>query len=143
MALSDREQQMFDEIESALNEDAEFTKSVREVSNPSQKHAHHTQHATAWGWTLIAVGVVLLFAGFFVKIAGFPLLSLVGFVMMFLGSIMLIQHSDRGPQEETRKPARKQKKSAQKGLADDARQQPRRHGSGSGLADSFRHRFDD
>lgn len=42
MALSDREQQMLDEIESALNEDAEFTKSVREVSNPSQKHAHHT-----------------------------------------------------------------------------------------------------
>ena len=41
MALSDREQQMLDEIESALNEDAEFTKSVREVSNPSQKHAHH------------------------------------------------------------------------------------------------------
>ena len=74
MALSDREQQMLDEIESALNEDAEFTKSVREVSMPDQKHAHHTQHATAWGWTLIAVGVVLLFAGFFVNIAGFPLL---------------------------------------------------------------------
>lgn len=72
MALSDREQQMLDEIESALNEDAEFTKSVREVSNPSQKHAHHTQHATAWGWTLIAVGVVLLFAGFFCENCWIP-----------------------------------------------------------------------
>ena len=51
MALSDREQQMLDEIESALNEDAEFTKSVREVSNPSQKHAHHTQHATCLLYT--------------------------------------------------------------------------------------------
>jgi len=70
MALSEREQRLLAEIESALTEDQEFTDSVAQSATRQQR-----SDRTAW-LTLIAVGALLLVGGFFVKIASFPLISL-------------------------------------------------------------------
>lgn len=136
MALSDREQQMLDEIESALTEDVAFTESVRKVNDAPR------DRSVAQGWAVIAVGVVLLFAGFFVKIAGFPLLSLVGFGLMFWGGIMLIRHSDQS-REVGRNKAPKRTMSATTKRASKGAGRSKRGDAGNGLADSFQRRFDD
>ncbi|ALE19431.1 DUF3040 domain-containing protein [Lawsonella clevelandensis] len=136
MALSDREQQMLDEIESALTEDVAFTKSVRKVNEAPQ------DRSVIQGWAIIAVGVVLLFAGFFVKIAGFPLLSLVGFGLMFWGGILLIRHSDQSRGVGRNKASKRAMSTAAKS-ASRAPGRSKRGGSGNGLADSFQQRFDD
>ncbi|MBS6414478.1 MAG: DUF3040 domain-containing protein [Lawsonella sp.] len=136
MALSDREQQMLDEIESALTEDVAFTESVRKVNVASQ------DRSVMRGWVIIAVGVVLLFAGFFVKIAGFPLLSLVGFGLMFWGGILLIRHADRSNGAGRSKVPKRAMSTAAK-RASKGSGRSKRGGSGNGLADSFQRRFDD
>ena len=136
MALSDREQQMLDEIESALTEDVEFTESVRKMSTAPQ------DRTIIQGWAVIAVGVVLLFAGFFVKIAGFPLLSLVGFGLIFLGGIMLLRHFDHSHGTGAKKGATQAKKPLSKSTAQGSGRSGR-GSSGDGLAGSFQRRFDD
>lgn len=126
MALSDREQRLLAEIESALTEDQEFAETVAKV------HRETKDRTVLRGWTLIAVGALLLVGGFFLKIASFPLISLIGFVVMFGGGIMLLRHSDSAGVSARPKSAKKTRKKT----ADRPKDDP------SGLAGSFYKRFE-
>lgn len=125
MALSDREQRLLAEIESALTEDQEFTDSVAKVQRDSK------DRTVLRGWTLIAVGALLLVGGFFLKIASFPLISLLGFLVMFGGGVILIRHSDSPKKSGTKISGKKSKAKASGKSNDDP----------NGLANSFYKRF--
>ncbi|HHY07662.1 MAG: DUF3040 domain-containing protein [Lawsonella sp.] len=127
MALSEREQRLLAEIESALTEDQEFTDSVAKAQRDNK------DRTVLRGWTLIAVGALLLVGGFFVKIASFPLISLLGFLVMFGGGLMLIKHSDNPTNTKTAK----KKTKAKKAVADD-----NSNDDPNGLAGSFYKRFE-
>ena len=89
MPLSDHEQRMLDQIESALYaEDPKFASSVRGAGLRAPSARRRIQ-----GAGLFVVGLALLIAGIAVKatmVAGFPVLSVLGFVMMFAGVVFAV-----------------------------------------------------
>lgn len=84
MPLSDHEQRMLDQIESALYaEDPKFASSVRGGTLRAPSARRRLQ-----GAGLFVLGLAMLVAGVAVKatmLAGFPVLSVLGFVVMFVG----------------------------------------------------------
>ena len=85
MPLSDHEQRMLDEIESALYaEDPKFASSVRGGSMRTPSTRRRLQ-----GTALFVTGLVMLVAGipFYQTYHGFLVLSIVGFVVMFAGVV--------------------------------------------------------
>lgn len=127
MALSDREQRLLAEIESALTEDQEFTDTVAKVQRDNK------DRTVLRGWTLIAVGALLLVGGFFLKIASFPLISLLGFLVMFAGGVMLIRYSDNPKKKHGLKSSETKRKTK---TGDNSNDDP------NGLAGSFYKRFE-
>lgn len=132
MPLSDHEQRMLDQIESALYaEDPKFASSVRGGHLRATSTRRRLQ-----GAGLFVVGLAMLVAGVAIKatmVAGFPVLSILGFVAMFVGVVFAITGPPQaGPPERGAK---------------SGRSQPRR-GKGSGasftsrMEDRFRRRFD-
>jgi hypothetical protein len=131
MPLSDHEQRMLDQIESALYaEDPKFASSVRggTLRAPSARRR-------IYGAGLFVLGLAMLVTGVAVKalmIGGFPILSVIGFVIMFGGVVFAIT----GPRVAA-------------GLdksAGSATKQRRQRGGGSftnRMEDRFRRRFDD
>ena len=131
MPLSDHEQRMLDQIESALYaEDPKFASSVRggHLRTPSTRRRLQ-------GVGMFVLGLAMLVSGVAVKatmIGGFPALSVLGFVVMFAGVVFAVT----GPSVATgREPAG---------------QPPQRHGSRAGggsftnrMEDRFRRRFDE
>lgn len=89
MPLSDHEQRMLDQIESALYaEDPKFASSVR----GAHLHAPSTRRRLQ-GAGLFILGLAMLVAGVAVKatmIGGFPVLSVIGFVVMFAGVVFAV-----------------------------------------------------
>ncbi|WP_299557320.1 DUF3040 domain-containing protein [uncultured Mycolicibacterium sp.] len=89
MPLSDHEQRMLDQIESALYaEDPKFASTVRGGTFRAPSARRRLQ-----GAGLFVVGLALLVAGVAIKatmIGGFPILSVVGFVLMFGGVVFAI-----------------------------------------------------
>lgn len=89
MPLSDHEQRMLEQIESALYaEDPKFASSVRggTLRTPSTWRR-------VLGGALFVIGLALLVGGVPLReyiVGGFPLLSVVGFMMMFAGVIVAI-----------------------------------------------------
>lgn len=89
MPLSEHEQRMLDQIESALYaEDPKFASSVRggTLRPPSARRR-------VLGAVLFVVGLALLVSGVPLKdilVGGFPVLSVVGFVLMFAGVVFAI-----------------------------------------------------
>jgi hypothetical protein len=89
MPLSEHEQRMLDQIESALYaEDPKFASSVRggTLRPPSARRR-------VLGAVLFVVGLGLLVSGVPLKdilIGGFPVLSVVGFILMFAGVVFAI-----------------------------------------------------
>lgn len=133
MPLSDHEQRMLDQIESALYaEDPKFASSVRggNLRTPSTRRRLQ-------GAGLFVLGLALLIAGVAIKatmIGGFPVLSVVGFIAMFGGVVFAVT----GPQVPGARP--------QGGAQAPAR--PRRGKSAGGsftsrMEDRFRRRFDE
>jgi hypothetical protein len=133
MPLSDHEQRMLDQIESALYaEDPKFASSVRGAGLRAPSARRRFQ-----GAGLFVLGLALLVAGIAVKatmVGGFPVLSVLGFVMMFAGVVFAVT----GP------PVPGGRDGGAKGA------QPRsRRGRGttgtftSRMEDRFRRRFDD
>ena len=133
MPLSDHEQRMLDQIESALYaEDPKFASSVRggHLRTPSTRRRLQ-------GVGLFVLGLAMLVAGVAVKatmIGGFPALSVVGFVVMFAGVVFAVS----GPPAHGARDR------------DDApgRARARRGGSAGGsfttrMEDRFRRRFDE
>jgi hypothetical protein len=89
MPLSDHEQRMLDQIESALYaEDPKFASSVRGGGFRAPTARRRLQ-----GAALFVIGLAMLVSGVAFKatmIGNFPILSVVGFVVMFGGVVFAI-----------------------------------------------------
>ncbi|BCK57060.1 DUF3040 domain-containing protein [Nocardia wallacei] len=88
MPLSEHEQRMLEQIESALYaEDPKFASTVRGGRLRSATGRRRLQAAT-----LFVLGLVLLVAGIAlpVKPGGFPIISLLGFIVMFGAGVLLL-----------------------------------------------------
>src|SRR3978361_672441 len=89
MPLSDHEQRMLDQIESALYaEDPKFASSVRGGGLRAPPAPRRLQ-----GAALLVTGLALLVSGVAFKatmIGSFPILSVVGFIVMFAGVVYAI-----------------------------------------------------
>jgi len=133
MPLSDHEQRMLDQIESALYaEDPKFASSVRggTIRTPSTRRRLQ-------GAGLFILGLAMLVAGVAIKatmIGGFPVLSVIGFMVMFAGVVFAVTGSQTSGAGE-------------KGPAPAPGRQKRVKGSGgsftSRMEDRFRRRFDE
>jgi hypothetical protein len=133
MPLSDHEQRMLDQIESALYaEDPKFASSVRGggLRAPSARRR-------LYGGALFVTGLAMLVCGVAFKatmIGSFPILSVFGFLVMFGGVVFAIT----GPRVSGRAGA---------GTEQGAPRQKRGKGSGgsftSRMEDRFRRRFDE
>jgi hypothetical protein len=135
MPLSDHEQRMLDQIESALYaEDPKFASSVRGGTLRAPSTRRRLQ-----GAGLFVIGLAMLVAGVAFKatmIGSFPVLSVVGFVVMFGGVVFAIT----GPRV-----ARGREKSGPSSSAG-PRQRRAKGGGGSftsRMEDRFRRRFDE
>jgi hypothetical protein len=136
MPLSDHEQRMLDQIESALYaEDPKFASSVRGGSLRAPSARRRLQ-----GVALFVIGLALLVCGvaFRATMIGsshFPILSVFGFIIMFGGVVYAIT----GPRSAGR--------GDRAASADGAPRQRRTKGSGgsftSRMEDRFRRRFDE
>ncbi len=133
MPLSDHEQRMLDQIESALYaEDPKFASSVRGGTLRAPSARRRLQ-----GVALFVIGLAMLVSGVAFKatmIGSFPILSVIGFVVMFGGVIFAIT----GPRVNGGRD-----RAAEPG----APRQKRGKGSGgsftSRMEDRFRRRFDE
>jgi hypothetical protein len=135
MPLSDHEQRMLDQIESALYaEDPKFASSVRGGSLRAPSARRRLQ-----GVALFVIGLAMLVSGVAFKatmIGSFPILSVIGFVVMFGGVVFAIT----GPRRAN-------------GGRDRAGSEPggprQKRGKGAGgsftsrMEDRFRRRFDE
>ena len=135
MPLSDHEQRMLDQIESALYaEDPKFASSVRGGNLRAPSARRRLQ-----GGVLFVIGLALLVAGVPFKatwIASLPVLSVVGFIVMFGGVVFAIT----GPRVAGGGEARR----CRGGGA--ARRSKAKGGGGSftsRMEDRFRRRFDE
>ncbi|MGW4845908.1 DUF3040 domain-containing protein [Nocardia brasiliensis] len=94
MPLSEHEQRMLEQIESALYaEDPKFASSVRGGRLRSTSSRRRLQAAA-----LFVLGLFLLVAGIAapVKPGGFPIISLVGFIVMFAAGVLLLLGGSKG-----------------------------------------------
>ncbi|BBX96882.1 DUF3040 domain-containing protein [Mycobacterium lacus] len=135
MPLSDHEQRMLDQIESALYaEDPKFASSVRGAGFRAPTARRRLQ-----GVALFVIGLGMLVSGVAFKatmIGSFPILSVFGFVVMFGGVVFAIT----GPRLSGRTDRGRS--------ASGASRQRRTKGSGGGsftsrMEDRFRRRFDE
>lgn len=134
MPLSDHEQRMLDQIESALYaEDPKFASSVRGGTLRAPSTRRRLQ-----GAALFVLGLAMLVSGVAfpaTQISGFPALSVLGFIVMFGGVVFAIT----GP----RIPGGRDHSVAEPG----GPRQKRGKGSGGSFAsrmeDRFRRRFDE
>ncbi|MBV9847166.1 MAG: DUF3040 domain-containing protein [Kutzneria sp.] len=94
MPLSEHEQRLLDQIERALYaEDPKFATTVRgaRLRRPSRRRR-------LYGIALFAAGVALLVFGVIVplKLASIPIVSVLGFLVMFLGALLTLSTLTRG-----------------------------------------------
>ena len=88
MPLSEHEQRLLDQIERALYaEDPKFASTVRggRLQRPSRRRRLQGIAVFALGLILLVVGVVIP-----VKPAGIPVVSVVGFLVMFAGAVLAL-----------------------------------------------------
>src|ERR1700758_3005561 len=134
MPLSDHEQRMLDQIESALYaEDPKFASSVRGGGFRAPTARRRLQ-----GAALFVIGLAMLVSGVAFKatmIGNFPILSVFGFIVMFGGVVYAIT----GP--------RLSRRSGHSGSTPTSPRQRRNKGGGgsftSRMEDRFRRRFDE
>ncbi|WNV89734.1 DUF3040 domain-containing protein [Umezawaea sp. Da 62-37] len=117
MPLSEHEQRLLDQIERALYaEDPKFASTVRgaKLRKPSRRRRIQ-------GIALFAVGVALLVTGVMLpKLAGIPVVSVVGFLLMFFGVLLTLTTLRRGDQgaeesdQEGSRPSRSRSSFSQK-----------------------------
>jgi hypothetical protein len=92
--LSEHEQRMLEQIESALYaEDPKFASSVRGGRFRTASSRRRLQAAA-----LFVIGLVLLIAGIALPVrpGGFPIISLVGFIVMFGAGVLLLLGGSKG-----------------------------------------------
>ncbi|GFG68182.1 hypothetical protein MKUB_56720 [Mycobacterium kubicae] len=133
MPLSDHEQRMLDQIESALYaEDPKFASSVRGGGFRAPTARRRVQ-----GAALFVVGLAMLVSGVAFKatmIGSFPILSVIGFVVMFGGVVYAVTGQRVPGRVDHGRPA-------------SGPVRPRRNKAGgsftSRMEDRFRRRFED
>ncbi|TWP50241.1 DUF3040 domain-containing protein [Lentzea tibetensis] len=129
MPLSEHEQRLLDQIERALYaEDPKFASTVRgaKLRRPSRRRRIQ-------GIALFVLGVALLVTGVMLPklaIVGIPVVSVVGFLLMFFGVLVTLTTLRRGDQvaEET---------------AEDGRPTRSRSSFSERMEERFRRRFDE
>ncbi|MEU4345123.1 DUF3040 domain-containing protein [Nocardia sp. NPDC023852] len=100
MPLSEHEQRMLEQIESALYaEDPKFASSVRGGRLRSTSSRRRLQAVA-----LFVLGLFLLIAGIAapVKPGGFPIISLIGFIVMFGAGVLLLLGSSKSAAKNDR-----------------------------------------
>ena len=88
MPLSEHEQRMLEEIENALYaEDPKFASSVK-----SRRLGKADGRRRLQALAVFVIGLVLLVGGLAIglKIGGFPIVSLIGFLVMFSGGLLAL-----------------------------------------------------
>lgn len=135
MPLSDHEQRMLDQIESALYaEDPKFASSVRGGNLRAPSARRRLQ-----GVALFVLGLAMLVSGVAFKatmIGSFPILSVIGFIVMFGGVVFAIT----GP----RVVGGRDRSAPEAGGSRQKRQRGSHGGSfTSRMEDRFRRRFDE
>ena len=135
MPLSDHEQRMLDQIESALYaEDPKFASSVRGGTLRAPSTRRRLQ-----GAALFVIGLAMLVAGIAIpatRIGDFAILSVAGFIVMFGGVVFAIT----GPRVAGGR---------DRSATDEVGQQRQKRAKGSGgsftsrMEDRFRRRFDE
>ena len=94
MPLSEHEQRLLDQIERALYaEDPKFASTVRgaRLRRPSRRRRLQGVVLSVLGVALLVLGVMLP-----LKLAGIPVVSVVGFLMMFLGVVLIVNAMRHG-----------------------------------------------
>lgn len=93
MPLSEHEQRLFDQIERALYaEDPKFASTIRGARlRPSRRRRIQ-------GIALFVLGIALLVGGMLVqfKVFAIPVVSVIGFLMMFAGAVLTLAAMRRG-----------------------------------------------
>jgi uncharacterized membrane protein len=134
MPLSEHEQRLLDQIERELYaEDPKFASAVRGTRLRRPARRRRIQ-----GIALFAVGVALLVLGVVVpfRVAEIPLVSVLGFLVMFLGVVLAvtsIRHQAGGDGKEA---------GSEQGERD-GKQTPRRGSFTQRMEERFRQRFED
>lgn len=98
MPLSEHEQRLLDQIERALYaEDPKFASSVRgaRLRRPSRRRRLQGIALFVLGVALLVLGVILP-----LKPGGVPVVSLLGFLVMFLGALLTLSAMRRGGEGE-------------------------------------------
>jgi Protein of unknown function (DUF3040) len=133
MPLSDHEQRMLDQIESALYaEDPKFASSVRGGGLRAPTARRRIQ-----GVALFVIGLAMLVSGVAFKatmIGNFPVLSVIGFIVMFAGVVFAITGPRLSGKPDQSRPA-----------SGSSRQRRNKSGGSftSRMEDRFRRRFDE
>ncbi|WP_433193455.1 DUF3040 domain-containing protein [Nocardia sp. CA-107356] len=138
MPLSEHEQRMLEQIESALYaEDPKFASSVRGGRLRSTSSRRRLQAAA-----LFILGLFLLVAGIAapVKLGDFPIISLIGFIVMFAAGVLLLLGSSKGIAKGDRS-GNTQSGGASGGSSGRGRQR-KSGGFSERMEDRFRRRFD-
>jgi peptidoglycan/LPS O-acetylase OafA/YrhL len=98
MPLSEHEQRLLDQIERALYaEDPKFASTVRgaRLRRPSRRRRLQGIALFVLGVALLVLGVILP-----LKPGGVPVVSLLGFLVMFLGALLTLSAIRRGGESE-------------------------------------------
>ncbi|WP_280239172.1 DUF3040 domain-containing protein [Nocardia abscessus] len=136
MPLSEHEQRMLEQIESALYaEDPKFASSVRGGRLRSTSSRRRLQAAA-----LFVLGLFLLVAGIAapVKPGGFPIISLIGFIVMFGAGVLLLV----GTSKSAAKNDRSGGEASSGGAGGRGRQRKSGGGFSERMEDRFRRRFE-
>ncbi|WP_063054004.1 DUF3040 domain-containing protein [Nocardia arthritidis] len=134
MPLSEHEQRMLEQIESALYaEDPKFASSVRGGRLRSTSSRRRLQAAA-----LFVLGLFLLVAGIAapVKPGGFPIISLIGFIVMFGAGVLLLLGTSKNIAKDDRSGGQATSGSGGRG------RQRKSGGFSERMEDRFRRRFE-
>ncbi|MFG3621073.1 DUF3040 domain-containing protein [Nocardia sp. NPDC047654] len=134
MPLSEHEQRMLEQIESALYaEDPKFASSVRGGRLRSTSSRRRLQAAA-----LFVLGLFLLVAGIAapVKPGGFPIISLIGFIVMFGAGVILLLGTSKNIAKDERSGGQATSGSGGRG------RQRKSGGFSERMEDRFRRRFE-